>query len=125
MASHFDVSLRSQIGFAKVPVPTPTIPPGVTPAALAQVSGAEMVPLEHQFANGSNLHDYRSGLLLSMVADPAFAIAMPDPAMPALPTVSELQLMMRALDPQDPDVEADVAAVGDFARALLRNLCGR
>ena len=118
MSARLDFALTRQIGFAKVPVPTPTTASGVTPAALAQVSGGEMVPLEQQFANGSNLHDYRSGLLLSMVADPALAVAMPDPAMPPLPTVSELQLMMRALDPDNPNVEADVAAVGDFARAF-------
>jgi protein JSN1 len=122
-----------RIGFAKVPVKngqegipgqeeSPTInvqgvgdlSVGATIHALRTVKGASTIPADQQVLGGS-VENYRSNLLLSMIAAGAHTTAyVPDGlAKPAgwAPAVTEQQMIMKQLTAGNTDADADVQAL--------------
>lgn len=130
-----------KIGFAKVPVKAPgTFHPGAPldplnsqPThqmhaydTLAQMRGASTVPLDQQLLGGG-IQDYRSNLAMSFVPNGIHAFGpgfqppppngLPDLFPPAsLPSVTEMQLLMRELSggEEDEAAQADEESVAEF-----------
>ncbi|KWU46568.1 ARM repeat-containing protein, partial [Rhodotorula sp. JG-1b] len=123
-----------RIGFAKVPTKVATAPFGngdvaQTAAqngigsyphiydALSHISGVTGVPVEKQLADGQ-VQDYRSNMLVGLVADEHYATAhmfangtgsAPVETTPG--SLNEMQLLMRELSQGDDELEEHVAAV--------------
>jgi protein JSN1 len=122
-----------RIGFAKVPVKNgqecmpgqeenPTInvqgigdlSVGATIHALRSVKGASTIPADQQVLGGA-VENYRSNLLLSMIADGGHNAAYVSDGMakPAgwAPSVTEQQMIMKELTAGSTDAEADIQAL--------------
>lgn len=123
-----------RIGFAKVPTKVATAPFGngdvaqTAPQngigsyphvydALSHISGVTGVPVEKQLADGQ-VQDYRSNMLVGLVADEHYATAhmfangtgsAPVETTPG--SLNEMQLLMRELSQGDDELEEHVAAV--------------
>ena len=125
-----------RIGFARVPVKTGSggesadeangvgvqgigdLTVGATIHALRNVKGASTIPADQQVLGGS-VENYRSNLLLTMIASGAHSpIFGPDgQPRPAgwQPSVTEQQMIMKELSGGAPEAEADIAALaGSF-----------
>lgn len=126
-----------RIGFAKVPVKngpeggsgqeeTPNVAVqgvgdlsvGATIHALRSVKGASTIPADQQVLTG-NVENYRSNLLLSMIAAGKHTTAyIPDnQPKPAgwIPTVTEQQMIMKEISVGAQDTDGDVQALsGSF-----------
>ncbi|GAA5874960.1 hypothetical protein JCM3774_000460 [Rhodotorula dairenensis] len=123
-----------RIGFAKVPTKVATAPfssgdsahaaaqngigsyPHVYDA-LSHISGVTGVPVEKQLADGQ-VQDYRSNMLVGLVADEHYASAHmfangtgSAPVETTLGSLNEMQLLMRELSQGDDELEEHVAAV--------------
>ena len=93
---------------------------GATIHALRNIKGASTIPVDQQVLSGS-LENYRSNLLLSMIASGAHAgydgISKPGGWSPS---VTEQQMIMKELSGGSPDAEADIQALAgaclDFSR---------
>ncbi|KAF5387114.1 hypothetical protein D9615_001864 [Tricholomella constricta] len=125
-----------RIGFAKVPVKNGQegnggteenanvvvqgvgdLSVGATIHALRSVKGASTIPADQQVLGGA-VENYRSNLLLSMIASGAHTASylndgMPKPAGWA-PSVTEQQMIMRELSAGSADAEADIQALSEF-----------
>ncbi|KAF7304684.1 hypothetical protein MKEN_01182500 [Mycena kentingensis (nom. inval.)] len=125
-----------RIGFAKVPVknateggsgseesPTVTVQGvgdlsvGATIHALRTVKGASTIPADQQVLGGA-VENYRSNLLLSMIAAGNHTTAHisdggPKPA-GWTPSVTEQQMIMQQLSAGSLDAEADIQALAEF-----------
>jgi protein JSN1 len=123
-----------RIGFAKVPTKVATAPFGngdVTQNAaqngigsyphvydaLSHISGVTGVPVEKQLADGQ-VQDYRSNMLVGLVADEHYATAHmfangtgSAPVETTSGSLNEMQLLMRELSQGDEELEEHVAAV--------------
>ncbi|KAH7107414.1 hypothetical protein BKA62DRAFT_764820 [Auriculariales sp. MPI-PUGE-AT-0066] len=93
---------------------------GATIHALRAVKGASAIPADQQVLGGS-VENFRSNLLLSMIAAGALqAHGLPSAGLPgsltpnARATVTEQQLIIRELSAGSPDLEAEVQALADF-----------
>ncbi|KAJ7285660.1 hypothetical protein C8J57DRAFT_643827 [Mycena rebaudengoi] len=125
-----------RIGFAKVPVkngpeggagpeesPNLTVQGigelsvGATIHALRNVKGASTIPADQQVLGGA-VENYRSNLLLSMIANGTHTAAyIPDSlAKPPgwAPSVTEQQMIMSELSAGSADAEADIQALSEF-----------
>ncbi|KAG5639618.1 hypothetical protein H0H81_010820 [Sphagnurus paluster] len=125
-----------RIGFAKVPVKNGQegngtaeentnivvqgvgdLSVGATIHALRAIKGASTIPADQQVLGGA-VENYRSNLLLSMIAGGAHtATYMNDGlAKPAgwAPSVTEQQMIMRELSAGSTDAEADIQALAEF-----------
>ncbi|KAK7466954.1 hypothetical protein VKT23_004018 [Stygiomarasmius scandens] len=122
-----------RIGFAKVPVKNgqegaaeETVPVsvqgigdlsvGATIHALRNVKGATTIPTDQQVLSGA-VENYRSNLLLSMIASGAHNhTLMPEIAKPPswTPTVTEQQMIMKELSAGSADAEVDIQALAEF-----------
>ncbi|KAF7338446.1 Pumilio domain-containing protein C56F2.08c [Mycena venus] len=125
-----------RIGFAKVPVkngpeggagpeesPNLTVQGvgdlsvGATIHALRTVKGASTIPADQQVLGGA-VENYRSNLLLSMIAAGAHNTAyIPDGLSKPpgwTPTVTEQQMIMQQLSAGSLDAEADIQALAEF-----------
>ncbi|KAF5376546.1 hypothetical protein D9757_008311 [Collybiopsis confluens] len=124
-----------RIGFAKVPVkngqegtgtdetnPGPVqgvgdLSVGATIHALRAVKGASTIPAEQQVLSGA-VENYRSNLLLSMIASGVHAASLvPDGlAKPPgwTPSITEQQMVIKELSVGSADAEADIAALAEF-----------
>ncbi|THU99333.1 hypothetical protein K435DRAFT_964457 [Dendrothele bispora CBS 962.96] len=122
-----------RIGFAKVPVKNgqeggaeDTAPVsvqgigelsvGATIHALRNVKGAMTIPTDQQVLSGA-VENYRSNLLLSMIASGAHNLAlMPEIAKAPswTPTITEQQMIMKELSVGSTDAEADIQALAEF-----------
>lgn len=124
-----------RIGFAKVPVkngqdgagaedavPGPVqgvgdLSVGATILALRAVKGANTIPADQQVLSGA-VENYRSNLLLSMIASGVHAASFtPDGlAKPPgwIPSITEQQMIMKELSVGSADAESDIAALADF-----------
>ncbi|PPR01218.1 hypothetical protein CVT24_006045 [Panaeolus cyanescens] len=124
-----------RIGFAKVPVKNGqetngngeenvnVVPQGVgemsvgaTIHALRGIKGASTIPADQQVLGGA-VENYRSNLLLSMIASgmhtaPHSADGAKPPGWSA--SVTEQQMVMRELAGGSPDAEADIQALAEF-----------
>lgn len=136
-----------RIGFAKVPTKVATAPFGngdVAQAAaqngigsyphvydaLSHISGVTGVPVEKQLADGQ-VQDYRSNMLVGLVADEHYATAHmfangtdSAPVETTSGSLNEMQLLMRELSQGDDELEEHVAAVAGtsaHARAVMRS----
>ena len=135
-----------RIGFAKVPTKVATAPFGngdvaQTAAqngigsyphiydALSHISGVTGVPVEKQLADGQ-VQDYRSNMLVGLVADEHYATAhmfangtgsAPVETTPG--SLNEMQLLMRELSQGDDELEEHVAAVAGMSGRGLELLC--
>ena len=119
-----------RIGFAKVPVKNGQdgnggqdeaanvsvqgvgdLSVGATIHALRNIKGAATIPVDQQVLSGS-LENYRSNLLLSMIASGAHA-AYDGVSKPGgwSPSVTEQQMIMKELSGGSPDAEADIQAL--------------
>jgi protein JSN1 len=130
-----------RIGFAKVPVkngpeggagpeesPNLTVQGigelsvGATIHALRNVKGASTIPADQQVLGGA-VENYRSNLLLSMIANGTHTAAyIPDGlAKPPgwAPSVTEQQMIMSELSAGSADAEADIQALSGMFRLLL------
>ncbi|OBZ75619.1 Pumilio domain-containing protein C56F2.08c [Grifola frondosa] len=122
-----------RIGFAKVPVKNGQdgnggqeepaslnvqgigdLSVGATIHALRNIKGASTIPVDQQVLSGS-VENYRSNLLLSMIASGAHT-AYDGVVKPAgwSASVTEQQMVMKELSGGSPDAEADIAALADF-----------
>ncbi|GAA5978156.1 hypothetical protein JCM10908_004250 [Rhodotorula pacifica] len=123
-----------RIGFAKVPTKVATAPFGngesaQVPAqngigsyphvydALSHISGVTGVPVEKQLADGQ-VQDYRSNMLVGLVADEYYATAHmfanghgPAPVETTSGSLNEMQLLMRELSQGEDELEEHVEAV--------------
>jgi protein JSN1 len=122
-----------RIGFAKVPVksgqdgmnpqeenPTANVQGvgdlsvGATIHALRSVKGASAVPAEQQVLGGC-LENYRSNLVLTMIADGVHTTAYVSDGTAKtpgwMPTVTEQQMIMKCLSAGSADADADVQAL--------------
>ncbi|KAH9946261.1 uncharacterized protein BXZ73DRAFT_36826 [Epithele typhae] len=122
-----------RIGFAKVPVKNGQdasggqeevtnvsvqgvgdLSVGATIHALRTIKGASTIPVDQQVLSGS-LENYRSNLLLSMIASGAHAgydgVSKPGGWSPS---VTEQQMIMKELSGGSPDAEADIQALTEF-----------
>ncbi|KAJ6513860.1 hypothetical protein C8R47DRAFT_962794 [Mycena vitilis] len=125
-----------RIGFAKVPVkngpeggagpeesPNLTVQGigelsvGATIHALRSVKGASTIPADQQVLGGA-VENYRSNLLLSMIAAGAHTTAYIPDGLPKpanwTPSVTEQQMIMQQLSAGSADAEADVQALAEF-----------
>ncbi|KAI0747952.1 hypothetical protein C8Q80DRAFT_1270408 [Daedaleopsis nitida] len=122
-----------RIGFAKVPVKNGQdgnggqeesanvsvqgigdLSVGATIHALRNIKGASTIPVDQQVLSGS-LENYRSNLLLSMIASGAHT-GYDGVTKPAgwTPSVTEQQMIMKELSGGSPDAEADIHALTEF-----------
>lgn len=132
-----------RIGFAKVPTKVATAPFGngdvaQTAAqngigsyphvydALSHISGVTGVPVEKQLADGQ-VQDYRSNMLVGLVADEYYATAHmfangtgSAPVETTSGSLNEMQLLMRELSQRDDELEEHVAAVAGTRRAFFK-----
>ena len=122
-----------RIGFAKVPVkngPEGTGVPddspnlavtgvgdlsvGATIHALRSVKGASTIPADQQVLGG-NVENYRSNLLLSMIASGTHSAAHVPDGLPKpagwTPSVTEQQMIMREISAGATDAEADIQSL--------------
>lgn len=118
-----------RIGFAKVPVKNGQdgsggqdeganvnvqgvgdLSVGATIHALRNIKGASTIPVDQQVLSGS-LENYRSNLLLSMIASGAHT-GYDGPGKPGWSaSVTEQQMIMKELSGGSPDAEADIHAL--------------
>ncbi|KAF8638507.1 hypothetical protein AX16_010490 [Volvariella volvacea WC 439] len=117
-----------RIGFAKVPVKngqdanggsdeSPNVVAqgvgdlsvGATIHALRTVKGASTIPADQQVLGGA-VENYRSNLLLSMIASGAHNAD----GLGRGVSITEQQMIMRELSAGSPDAEADIQALADF-----------
>ncbi|EMD38583.1 hypothetical protein CERSUDRAFT_113767 [Gelatoporia subvermispora B] len=120
-----------RIGFAKVPVKNGQeggagqdeasglnvqgvgdLSVGATIHALRHVKGAATVPVDQQVLSGA-VENYRSNLLLSMIASGAHSAFIDGVGKPAA-SVTEQQMIMKELSGGSPDAEADIQILGEF-----------
>ncbi|KAM5539048.1 hypothetical protein V8D89_007271 [Ganoderma adspersum] len=122
-----------RIGFAKVPVKNGQdgnggqdeaanvgvqgigdLSVGATIHALRNIKGAGTIPVDQQVLSGS-LENYRSNLLLSMIASGAHA-GYDGVSKPAgwTASVTEQQMVMKELSGGSPDAEADIQTLAEF-----------
>ncbi|TFK72504.1 hypothetical protein BDN72DRAFT_312008 [Pluteus cervinus] len=120
-----------RIGFAKVPVKNGQetngsgeeiaavaqgigeMSVGATIHALRGVKGASTIPADQQVLGG-NVENYRSNLLLSMIASGAHTQSYDAKPPGWTPSVTEQQMIMRELTSGSTDAEADIQALADF-----------
>jgi hypothetical protein len=88
---------------------------GASIHALRNVKGASTISADQQVLSG-NVENYRSNLLLNMLAGGLESVA----ETPTIP-VTEQQMIMMALSAGSPDAEADIQAL---AGMFLFTLCG-
>lgn len=115
-----------RIGFAKVPVKNGQdgsggqdeaanvnvqgvgdLSVGATIHALRNIKGASTIPVDQQVLSGS-LENYRSNLLLSMIASGAHTYDGVTKPAGWTPSVTEQQMIMKELSGGSPDAEADI-----------------
>ncbi|KAI0670550.1 hypothetical protein C8Q78DRAFT_1079505 [Trametes maxima] len=122
-----------RIGFAKVPVKNGQdgsggqdegsnvnvqgvgdLSVGATIHALRNIKGAATIAIDQQVLSGS-LENYRSNLLLSMIASGAHA-GYDNAGKPSgwSPSVTEQQMIMKELSGGSPDAEADIQTLSEF-----------
>ncbi|KAI0374709.1 hypothetical protein BV20DRAFT_385871 [Pilatotrama ljubarskyi] len=121
-----------RIGFAKVPVKNGQegaggqeegsnvnvqgvgdLSVGATIHALRSIKGASTIPVDQQVLSGS-LENYRSNLLLSMIASGAHT-GYDGPGKPGWSaSVTEQQMILKELSGGSPDAEADIQALAEF-----------
>lgn len=120
-----------RIGFAKVPVkngqdgagedaiPGPVqgvgdLSVGATIHALRAVKGASTIPADQQVLSGA-VENYRSNLLLSMIASGAHAGSLTSDGLAKppgwIPSITEQQMIMKELSLGSADAETDIAAL--------------
>ncbi|KAI0080584.1 hypothetical protein K474DRAFT_211692 [Panus rudis PR-1116 ss-1] len=121
-----------RIGFAKVPVKNGQegaaqddsapvsvqgvgdLSVGATIHALRQVKGASTIPVDQQVLSG-NVENYRSNLLLSMIASGIHNGTFdPNKGAAWTASITEQQLIMKELSGGSPDAEADIQALAEF-----------
>lgn len=125
-----------RIGFAKVPVKGGSgdnmgaddaigvgvqgvgdLSVGATIHALRSVKGASTIPADQQVLGGS-VENYRSNLLLSMIAQGAHNGVNPPDSAPKqagwTASITEQQMIMKELTKGNVDAEADIQALADF-----------
>ncbi|KAH9842341.1 uncharacterized protein C8Q71DRAFT_827010 [Rhodofomes roseus] len=128
-----------RIGFAKVPVKNGSdgtggqdegnglnvqgvgdLSVGATIHALRNIKGATTIPVDQQVLSGA-VENYRSNLLLSLIASGAHAGALDSAGKPAgwPAAVTEQQMVMRELSGGSPDAEADIQALADFRPPMM------
>ncbi|KAI0062381.1 hypothetical protein BV25DRAFT_680875 [Artomyces pyxidatus] len=129
-----------RIGFAKVPVKNgqegatgeeaPSLnvqgvgdlSVGATIHALRSVKGASTIPVDQQVLGGT-VENYRSNLLLSMIANGTHNTAFVNDgtAKPAgwTPTVTEQQMIMKELAGGSSDADADIQALSEFRPPMM------
>lgn len=84
---------------------------GATIHALRSVKGATTIPADQQVLGGA-VENYRSNLLLSMIAS---GVGPEPPGQRTAGIVTEQQMIMKELSHGAPDAEADIAALaGEF-----------
>ncbi len=126
-----------RIGFAKVPVKNGQdgnggqdeaanvgvqgigdLSVGATIHALRNIKGAGTIPVDQQVLSGS-LENYRSNLLLSMIASGAHA-GYDGVSKPAgwTASVTEQQMVMKELSGGSPDAEADIQTLAGTSNHL-------
>lgn len=130
-----------RIGFAKVPVKNGQegnggqdenvglnvqgvgdLSVGATIHALRNVKGASTIPVDQQVLSGA-VENYRSNLLLSMIASGAHTAGHDGSVKPAgwSASVTEQQMIMKELSGGSPDAEADIQALAGMTPFLLRD----
>lgn len=123
-----------RIGFAKVPVKNGPegstgqdetaglnvqgvgdLSVGATIHALRSIKGATTIPVDQQVLSGA-VENYRSNLLLSLIASGAHTGAYDSAGKPAgwTPSVTEQQMIMKELSGGSPDAEADIQILAEF-----------
>ncbi|KAI0781110.1 hypothetical protein BD413DRAFT_608293 [Trametes elegans] len=122
-----------RIGFAKVPVKNGQdgsgaqeegsnvnaqgvgdLSVGATIHALRNIKGASTIPVDQQVLSGS-LENYRSNLLLSMIASGAHGAYDGPAGKPGWSaSVTEQQMILKELSGGSPDAEADIQALAEF-----------
>ncbi|KAI0049693.1 hypothetical protein FA95DRAFT_1604162 [Auriscalpium vulgare] len=129
-----------RIGFAKVPVKNgqegtageeaPSLnvqgvgdlSVGATIHALRSVKGAATIPVDQQVLGGM-VENYRSNLLLSMIAHGTHNTAFVNDGTPKpagwTPTVTEQQMIMKELSGGGPDADADIQALSEFRPPIM------
>lgn len=129
-----------RIGFAKVPVKNGQegaggqeetaglnvqgigdLSVGATIHALRNIKGASTIPVDQQVLSGA-VENYRSNLLLSMIASGAHT-AYDGGAKPAgwSASVTEQQMIMKELSGGSPDAEADIQALAGLFQPMPLN----
>jgi protein JSN1 len=93
---------------------------GATIYALRSVKGATTIPADQQVLGGA-VENYRSNLLLSMIASGNHNISDGQPRPPGWnPSVTEQQMIMRELTQGKSDAEGDIQALaGEYFFAKL------
>lgn len=129
-----------RIGFAKVPVKNGPegstgqdetaglnvqgvgdLSVGATIHALRSIKGATTIPVDQQVLSGA-VENYRSNLLLSLIASGAHTGAYDSAGKPAgwTPSVTEQQMIMKELSGGSPDAEADIQILaGELGRVEI------
>ncbi|KZT03494.1 uncharacterized protein LAESUDRAFT_659487 [Laetiporus sulphureus 93-53] len=121
-----------RIGFAKVPVKNGTegnggqddnaglnvqgigdLSVGATIHALRNIKGATTIPVDQQVLSGA-VENYRSNLLLSMIASGAHSIDAAGKLAGFPNAATEQQMIMKELSGGSPDAEADIQALAEF-----------
>ncbi|RDX48308.1 hypothetical protein OH76DRAFT_665531 [Lentinus brumalis] len=121
-----------RIGFAKVPVKNGQdnnggqdeaanvnvqgigdLSVGATIHALRNIKGASTIPVDQQVLSGS-LENYRSNLLLSMIASGAHTYDGVTKPAGWTPSVTEQQMILKELSGGSPDAEADIQTLAEF-----------
>ncbi|CCL98953.1 uncharacterized protein FIBRA_00961 [Fibroporia radiculosa] len=123
-----------RIGFAKVPVKNGSdtsngqdesaglnvqgigdLSVGATIHALRNIKGATTIPVDQQVLSGA-VENYRSNLLLSMIASGAHSGGYDSTGKPVgwSASVTEQQMIMKELSGGSPDAEADIQALAEF-----------
>ena len=85
---------------------------GATIHALRNIKGATTIPVNQQVLSGA-VENYRSNLLLSMIASGAHAGMFDSAGKPAgwTSAATEQQMIMKELSGGSPDAEADILAL--------------
>ncbi|TBU47957.1 hypothetical protein BD309DRAFT_389886 [Dichomitus squalens] len=121
-----------RIGFAKVPVKNGQdgsggqdeganvsvqgvgdLSVGATIHALRNIKGASTIPVDQQVLSGS-LENYRSNLLLSMIAAGAHTYEGVNKPAGWTPSVTEQQMILKELSGGSPDAEVDIQTLAEF-----------